>query len=157
MSARAGPEGLAKTRASKTGLQLHKKRPQFRVQEWAGNTFCYHVGRRGLVKAGDRGAARRELPAAAWPRQQRAQLGQRRQGGITTSRGYSQARQAGRKLCRSCLHDRRKLLLEGSVTMIRMVGRPAAVRGLLRRRADPLTRVQCFKSKLLALRSKAHI
>ena len=64
----------------------------------------------------------------------------------------------GRKRCRSRLHDRRKLLLEGSVIMIRMVGRPGtrtrAVRGLLSRRADPLTRVPCFKSKLLALWSR---
>ena len=38
MSARAGPEGLAKT--SKTALQLHKNRPHFRVKAWAGYTFC---------------------------------------------------------------------------------------------------------------------
>ena len=42
LAARAGPEGLAKT--SKTALQLHKKRPQFRVQAWAGYTFCYLAG-----------------------------------------------------------------------------------------------------------------
>ena len=36
-----GLECLAKT--SKTGLKPHKNQPHFRVQEWAGNTFCYLV------------------------------------------------------------------------------------------------------------------
>ena len=34
----AGQEGLAKS--SKTGLKLHKSRPHFQVQEWAGTIFA---------------------------------------------------------------------------------------------------------------------
>ena len=37
-----GPECLSKT--SKTGLKPHKNKPNCRVQEWAGNTFCYLAG-----------------------------------------------------------------------------------------------------------------
>ena len=37
-----GPECLAKT--SKKGLKPHKINPHFRVQEWAGFTFCYLAG-----------------------------------------------------------------------------------------------------------------
>ena len=146
---------MAKTRTSKTGLQFYEKRPQFRVQEWAGYTFCYHVGRRGRRRATGappgascqplRGLDSSELSVVSVDR-----------AGLPRRAAIRRRGSRGRKLCRSRLHDRRKLLLEGSVIMIRMVGRPA-VRGLLRRRADPLTRVPCFKSKLLALRSRAHI
>ena len=40
-----GPECLSKS--SKTGLKPHKNKPNCRVQEWAGNTFCYLAG--GLI------------------------------------------------------------------------------------------------------------